>query len=442
MASERNILLISFDDAVAFWKYKRIFGAALSTPNLDRICDQSTSFHAAYTQAPVCNPSRASFMSGLSPAQSGITMPKKEVFDCILPRDFIPAHLKDHGYFSSSGGKGVGGYLPLDPDWHAQLYSDERKKFRKDWKVPPDISRAYGGFRGGKAIINPERDRRLYDFQATNSAISFLDDYAGDQPFFREVGYYSPHGPWITPARFKEMYDTRGFEKPRAWADGFPEAPHFDAEFTRNFNADGPLENWQKSVRNYFSAVSHVDHHLGRLWDALKASPHADSTVVIITSDHGHHLGDHHRFRKHTLFEQACNVPLIIHDPALPVPQVVTDPVALVDIVPTILDYAGLAPMPGRVGRSLRDLMALGRAPDRAVPTFLRGNSAIRKGRYRFIHYEDGHTQLFDLAQDWWQTRDLGPDHPAYGDMADAHRETCLAYGHDPARVAPVAEAV
>jgi arylsulfatase A-like enzyme len=124
-------------------------------------------------------------------------------------------------------------------------------------------------------------------------------------------------------------------------------------------------------------------------------------------------------------------VPLIIHDPEQPVAQVVSDPVALLDIGPTVMDYADLPPLDGSLGRSLRPQMDWARAHDRAVPTFLHQSAAVRKGKYRFIRYSDGSTQLFDLSKDWWQTRDLGPDHPAYAQMQAAHAACCLEYGFD-----------
>ncbi|MEO0669486.1 MAG: sulfatase-like hydrolase/transferase [Pseudomonadota bacterium] len=432
--SGRNIMLITFDDAVAFWKYKAVFGQTLHTPNLDRICAQSTAFHAAYTQAPVCSPSRASFMSGKAPHHSGLTTPYKEVFEKIPPQDMWPYLLKQNGYFNSSGGKVMQGFPPIVDDIHSVIYSDEPKSFRVDWKVPPAISMEFGGFRGGKATISEEYDRRFYDFQASKSAIQFLKAQDGTQPFYREVGFYGPHGPWITPRRFKDMYDADKFRMPEAWGDGIPGHPYLDQYYTRNFDPSR-VNVWRKSVRNYFSALSHADHHLGRVWDALKASPHADNTIVIIASDHGMHLGERNRFRKHTLWEQVANVPLIVHDPARPVAHVVTDPVALIDIGPTVMDYAGLPPLEGTPGRSLRPLCEWGHAPDRAVPTILRDNAGVRKGKYRFIRYEDGSTEFFDLAQDWWQTRNLGPDHPDYAEMQEAHAACCLEYGLDVSQV-------
>ena len=428
--SGRNIMLITFDDAVAVWKYKSVFGQALHTPNLDRICAQSTAFHAAYTQAPVCSPSRASFMSGQAPHQSGITSATSNPFDKIPPQQMWPYMLRHGGYYTSSGGKVMSNYKPLPEAEHAMIYCDERKLFRKDWAPPSKIMIEFGGFRGGQATVHEAHDTRFYDFKSSKSAISFLWKYRDTAPFYREVGFYGPHGPWITPRRFKEMYDDTAFQQPRAWADLPPTGEMLDRTFRANFDASR-IDFWRKSVRNYFSALSHVDHHLGRVWDVLKASPHADNTVVIITSDHGLHLGDRNRLRKGTLWEQVANVPLIIHDPAQPAPHVVTDPVGLIDIGPTILDYAGLPGLEDSPGRSLRPLMEWGRDPDRAVPTFAGNHAAIRKGQYRFIRYADGSTEFFDLGRDWWQTRNLGPDHPDYAEMAAAHAACCQEHGLD-----------
>ncbi len=429
--NQKNILLISFDDAVAFWKYKTAFGAALQTPNLDRICAASTAFQAAYCQAPICSPSRASFMSGLSPHQSGITGTCKEIFEKIPAQDMWPAYLKQNGYFCSSGGKVVHGYVPLPKDAHETLYSDAPKKFRVDWRVPPDISVEYGGFRGGKATTDPAHDVRFYDHQAASSAISFLQTYDGDAPFYREVGFYGPHGPWITPARFKEMYDETTIRKPQAWRAGFEDNAFMNELSPPNIKLQR-TKNWRKSVRNYFSAFTHADHHLGRVWDALKASSHAQDTVVILVSDHGMHLGERSRFRKHTLFEQVLNVPVILHDPDASVPQVVSDPVGLIDVGQTVADYAGLPPLERSPGKSLRPYVEWAREPDRAIPSFYHGSASVRQGKYRFTRYEDGTETLHDLSRDWWQARALPKDDPAYPTMRKTFAKTCAEYGMAP----------
>ncbi|MBD3665965.1 sulfatase-like hydrolase/transferase [Sulfitobacter aestuariivivens] len=436
--ARKNIVLISLDDTVAFWKYKSIFGEELKTPNLDRICGQSTAFHSAYCQVPICSPSRASMMTGKSPHQTGITLSDKHYLDKVPLQSLLPYRMKENGYFCSSGGKVIAGYRPVSDEVQQTLYSDVGRTYRmaprlrqhKRGEEPDSDSYVLtGGFRDGVGTIDPKMERTYYDRQVVQSARRFFKSYDGDMPFYREIGLCAAHGPWITPIRYKEMYNERAIKRPRAWGRGFDENAFMNALTVKNFDSSD-LQFWKKSVRNYFSAMTFADMHVGLIWDAIKRSRHADNTLIVIVADHGLHLGERDRFRKHTLWEQVANVPLIIHDPAHPEARVVTDPVGLIDVGPTILDYLDLPPIVDSPGKSLCPLMELGSDPDRAVPTFIGDCAAIRKGRYRFIRYGDGSTQLFDLAKDWWQTTNLGEGHPAYGDMQVAFAACCTEYNY------------
>lgn len=436
--AKKNVLLVSLDDAVAFWKYKSLFGEVLQTPNLDRICGQSTSFHSAYCQAPVCSPSRASFMSGLSPHQTGVTHSDPHYFDKVASEKMWPSRLKHHGYHCVPGGKVMRGYRALPQEVHEAIYSTpysdshgrfslaRRKSRYANGKVSDHME--FGGHRGGRATTTEDAEHKLYDNQVAEDAISFLKTYDGQVPFYREVGFQSPHGPWITPRQFKEMYRFKAIRQPKDWARGFDvETPPTD--LIRE-NIDSSSQRfWRQSVRNYFSAISYADEQIGRVWDALKTSSHAENTLVVILSDHGMHLGERNWFGKSTLWEQVVNVPLIIHDPAQPVGQVVSDPVALIDVGPTVLDYLGLPPIAASPGRSLLPQMRWERDPDRAVPSFFYDHAAMRKGKYRFIRYGNGSEQFFDLSRDWWQTQGLSANHPAYEQMRQAFDACCRDYG-------------
>ena len=436
-APRKNVMLVSFDDAIAFWHYKRAFGVKLYTPNLDRICAQSTAFKSAYCQAPVCGPSRASFMSGLTPHQSGVFENRVSIFDRVEPREMWPYLLRQSGYYCSSGGKVHHSFKPLPKPLHEQFYDDERKHFRIDWNLPEDKPQvALGGHRKGLATTDPADDDYYHDAHSTSSAIRFLEDYSGEAPFYREVGLYSPHGPYITPLRFKEHYHVNKIKQPEAWRNGFPQNDYAN-KIIKTDPIDAVPGYWAKSVRNYISALSHADYQIGRLWRALKASPHADNTVLIIVSDHGFHLGERSRFRKTSLWEQVANVPLIVHDPDTPEARVVHDPVPLLDVGPTVFDYAGLPPLKGRVGRSLRHYINGGKDLGRAVPTFYFDNVSLRKGKYRLIRYVDGSTEFYDLENDWWQTKDLGEDHPDFAKTMQALGEASAEYGLDITKARP-----
>jgi choline-sulfatase len=427
---KKNIVVVSFDDAIAYWHYKRIFRVELQTPNLDKICAVSTAFHAAYCQSPLCGPSRASFMSAQPPHKTGVLKNEIKVFDMIRPEDIWTYRLKQDGYFCSSGGKVHHGYKPLPPEIHDVLYSDERKYFSADMRKHPDVNAELaGGIGGGISTTDPEDDSTYYDWQSTESFIKFLSEYQGDAPFYREVGFFSPHKPFMTPKRFKDLYKGSDFEYPPEWEDEIDPARDAPKPYLANFKTH-KARYWKLSVRNYFSAMSHGDYHLGRVWETLQASVHAKNTIVIVLTDHGLHLGENRRFGKSTLLEQVANVPLIIYDPETPEAKTIKDSVALIDVGPTVMEMVGLPPLANCIGNSLVPLMNGTESwPDRPVPTLQVGGATIRKGPYRFTRHENGDTELHDIVSDWWQKRPLGSDHPAYQDMHAAHLDCCREYG-------------
>jgi arylsulfatase A-like enzyme len=290
-----------------------------------------------------------------------------------------------------------------------------------------------GGFRRGVGTPDGEYDDSFHDARSALSAIRFLEAYDSDRPFYREVGFFSPHVPHITPLRFKRLYQPGTLQKPADWTGYLTDNAYVTTAYPeyQKFRSDG---FWQRSVRNYFSAYSHGDHHLGRVLDALAASRHAANTLVIVVSDHGFHLGNRNLFRKTTLWEQSLHVPLIIFDPADPVRRVVNDPVGLIDLGPTVLDYAGVAAPARKHGRSLRPYIHGMRDEDRVIPSFYTGNATIRRGRYRIIRYGDGSHQLFDCIEDYWQLRDLGPTHPAFAGMQAALAAAASDCGFDLSR--------
>ncbi len=427
MSDRKNILLIGMDDCFSFWRFRTSFGARLLTPNLDRICAQSAAFKAAYCQIPICGPSRASAMSGLSPYETGIFDNYTSIFDTLRPDQMWQHRLKEDGYYCSSAGKIHHGYKPLPREVEATLYSHRltRVGFGPHKQAP---HKKVGGRTGGVGTTDPKDDADYYDAKSAADAVKFLKSYDKDQPFYREVGFHHPHPPFKTPMRYKDMYDIADFIRPEDWKEGF-DLSEFTAIFMEeNMDTDADITYWQQSIRNYFSALSHVDHHIGEVWDALKASKHADNTIVVVFSDHGYHMGDKNRFRKFTLWEEATQVPFIIHDPSTSA-QTIHDPVALADMGPTILDYANARPIHLAVGKSLRPIVRGDREPERAVPTFWHGSASIRKGDYRITIYQDGSSEFYNLIDDPWQTNNLAGKVPQYDALRKELLDTCKDYG-------------
>jgi len=416
--SAKNILLVSFDDAVAPWPYKDVLGEPLQLPNLDRLCSVATTFKSAYAQSPICGASRGSMMTSLLPHQLGIFDNSTFVFEKIDTGACWVFQLKQSGYFCSSGGK-VHHKPTLNSGDYRALYSDDPQSFSSDLRMPREMrkrSKSFGGSRKGRGALDGVDDDFFFDKQSADSAIEFLSQYDGAAPFYREVGFFSPHGPHITPARFKETYDHSKFKKPDSWNGYIADSPYVIENITEN-EEFRDNEYWQKSIRNYFSTYSHGDYHLGRILDALRSSRHASDTVVIILSDHGFHLGNRNLFRKTTLWEQSLQVPFVVYDPEFPTGREIDDPVALIDIGATVLDFAGVNLPQGTQGRSLRPMMHGERDPDRVIPSFYKNWMTIRKGDFRIIRYSENDYQLFDVKTDFWQLNDLGPDHAMFAPM-------------------------
>lgn len=426
--ARKNVVLVAIDDGFAFWRYRTMFGATLQTPNLDRIMACSTTFTSAYCQVPVCGPSRASAMSGLSPFETGVLDNYTSIFDKLRPEQMWQYRLKEAGYYCSTAGKVHHGFRPLADDLHQVLYSHPSSRVHfGPAKDSPTVT--FGGISGGKATTDTKDDKHYYDARSSRHAIRFLNSYDGDAPFYREVGFHHPHLPFTTPVRFKEMYDLDDFIRPEDWAQGF-DLSEFTARYMVENSRFEDDDFWRKSVRNYFSAYSHVDMYIGQVWDALQASKHADNTVFVLFSDHGYHMGDKTRFRKFTLWEEAARVPLIIHDPDAPA-QEVDAPVALADIGPTVLDYTGCIPLQPAVGRSLRGAIHGAPEPARSVPTFWYGSASVRMGAYRTTLYQDGSAEFYDVEDDMWLQKNLAGDHPDYAAHHANLVETCYAYGVD-----------
>ena len=426
MNKKKNIILVGLDDAFSFWRFRDAFGAELKTPNLDRICASSTAFTSAYCQIATCGPSRASMMSGLSPFETGVFDNYTSVFDALRPEQFWQYRIKQAGYYCSTAGKIHHMFKPLPPKDHDVLYSHPAVKVHfGPSKDTPSVN--FGGYGNGIGTTEKKANQQYYDCRSANHAIRFIRGYVRPEPFYREVGFHHPHLPFRTPVRFKEMYNLEDFIQPEDWKRGFDLEEFAGRYMPKNIDT-AEVDYWRKSIRNYFSAFSHVDFHIGRVWNALQQSDHAKNTIFVLFSDHGYHMGDKGRFRKFTLWEEAARVPIIIHDPDAK-PQIVDDPVSLIDVGPTLLDYAGCLPMQHSVGKSLRGMVHGERDPDRAVPTFWYGSASMRKGQYRITLYQDGSSELYNVHDDQWLNQNIAKTDPNFDEIRSELIDVCHDYG-------------
>jgi choline-sulfatase len=409
----------------------------IRTPHLDRLAGEGVLFRCAYTAAPSCTPARAGLLTGLSPWHHGM-LGAGEVADR-YPNE-MPRMLREAGYYTAGIGKmhwhpqrNMHGFheVLLDESGRVEspgFVSDYRQWFRSQ---APDLNADATGIGWNEYDAKPYTlPERLHPTHWTGeTAVQFLRQYRREEPLFLKVSFARPHSPYDPPPRFFDMY--ADVDLPRASVGAWAE---------RHAQRGKPLprDTWQgdlgeaqvrRSRQGYYGSVSFIDEEIGRLLETLAERGWLENTLVLFTADHGDMLGDHHLWRKTYAYEGAARIPMLVRWPEALAGakrgQVLRQPVELRDVLPTLLDAAGVRVQEGRFdGRSLLDLVR-GRT-DGWRPfidmehdvCYARENhwNALTDGRFKYIfHAIDGEQQLFDLQDDPGEQRDLAkePEHQA-----------------------------
>ncbi len=377
-----NVLFISVDDLRT---EIAAFGSARAvTPNLDAFAARSVKFDRAYCQYPLCNPSRASLLTGRSPRTLEL-YGNRDWFGAWYP-DLVslPKYFKQHGYQTVRHGKIFHGDTIDDAAaWDiggvphnfnapkpassvaATAITEAEEKQRIDRAIAGDVRQAAGSDRW-QALTDPAQIAQQGDTQNTEKAIAYLKAWKpGDAPFFLGFGLAKPHSPLVAPKEFFDLYDLAKIELPVDFAprptvpEGFPRASIRAINADLFIKRDASPEEARQMIRAYLACVSYVDANVGRVLQALKDAGREKDTLVVLWSDHGYQLGEKGKWSKAgSLWEQGTRVPLAIYDPQRrgnghASPRVVE----LLDLYPTIVSLAGL-PMPaGLEGRNLTPLL-------------------------------------------------------------------------------------
>jgi hypothetical protein len=266
-------------------------------------------------------------------------------------------------------------------------------------------------------------DSQQPDYVYAQRAIDFLKSHKGG-PFCLSLGLVRTHVAWYVPQRFLDMYPLDKIILPGAPANDLddlgPEAKAFALKF--NFHDCIVKQDlWASAVRGYLACISWADEQVGRLLDALEASPYAQNTMVLAWSDHGFHLGEKFHWHKLALWEHATRVPFLISLPGQTQQVRHAACVSMADLAPTVMDYCGVTPDYTMDGRSLRPLMTQPSTPWSypVVTTLDANNHAVRTGKWRYIRYAKGEQELYDEENDSGEYTNLAGK-PAYASvMAD-----------------------
>jgi len=348
-----NILFIIGDDHAAY-----AMGAyghkSVRTPNMDALAAQGMRFSHAYCNAPVCTPSRQSFLTGRLPHAAGVTQLTTALEDKEIT---LAEHLTAHGYDCATFGKMhlnsklKHGFdqlqdfpeVPQRKDGDAPLPETELFPPWKPFKDPASI------WLNSTRLPQPALDANFGATKIANAAAAFLEQ-PRQKPFFLIASFHQPHSPFQFPADFKDRVDPASLEFPAE------PLPHDRAQIPLIFRDLTPDQK-RGIAAAYCTAVNYLDTKIGRVLEALEKSGHARNTVVFYFSDHGYALGQHGRFEKHAFFEESVRMPLIVRWPGKVAPAVTSALVELVDLFPTACEIAAVPLPPDRHGQSLLPIL-------------------------------------------------------------------------------------
>lgn len=408
MAGERrpNVVFIAVDD-LNDWVGCLGGHPQAFTPNIDRLARRGTLFTNAHCQAPLCNPSRSSVLTGLRPSTTGIYAlePGIRAVASLKDRVTLPQHFAAQGYATATFGKVFhdGSIPPAGRAREFQVWGEVGRMPmpREKFVHTPDDLRAmdWGAF--------PDREQDSGDWKIADAAIAHLKGLPRDRPFFLAVGFRLPHVPCFAPKAWFDRIPEASLALPAVKPDDRDDVPTF--AWLLHWKLPEPrlswlkkVDQWRPLVRAYLASTSFMDAQVGRVLEALDADGRSGNTVVVLWSDHGWHLGEKGITGKNTLWERSTHVPLIFAGPGVSSGSSCGRPAELLDIYPTLVELCGLPPRDDLEGHSLvpqlRDPSAPREAP--AITTHNPGNHSIRSERWRYIRYADGGEELYDHRDD------------------------------------------
>lgn len=320
-----NVLFIMVDDL------RPLLGCyghtEMHTPNIDKLATNGTLFNRAYCQYPVCNPSRASILTGLRPETNGVQDNSTDFRDALPDVVSLPQHFKNHGYHSRSIGKVAHGKFAWNDNlsWSAPIWHPKWRPFQ--------------GVPSWQALY--VEDNELEDGQVAQQTMKVLDEVK-DHDFFLAVGFIRPHLPFYAPSKYFDYYDLPNI-------DNLSDIDLPEAREIRSYSdipsGNVPLskEKLAELIRAYSATISYMDAQVGLIIDYLDELNIIDNTVIMFCGDHGYHLGEHGTFGKRTVFEISLHSPLIVNIPDNGNRGNQTDAIVeLVDIFPTLCDVCDL----------------------------------------------------------------------------------------------------
>ncbi len=425
-AERPNVLLMTADQ----WP-GGLLGCAghsvVQTPTLDQLARNGVRYTRAYSESPICIPARRTLMTGTDTRTHG-----DRVFNTVAPWPHeltsLPQAFRDAGYGAHAVGK-LHVYPPRDRIGFEDVQLAEEGRPHLGAIDDYEIFLADRGFAGQQFAGGMNNNNYMHrpwhlpeDCHVTNWATQAMcraiKRRDPTRPTFWYLSYTAPHPPLTPLAAYMDYY--RQFAPPPAIRAGWGERT--DAlpralQMGRNFWPPLPEGALAEVRRAFYALCTHIDHQFRLVLGTLREEGLLDNTIILFTADHGDMLGDHGLYAKRLFYEGSARVPLILMggagDARVPAGTADDRPVGLADVMPTLLELAGVPTPPTVTGRSMlgasrRDFLYGDCLEDHAATRM------VHDGRHKLIWYPAGNrTQLFDLAEDPTESRDLSGD-PGY----------------------------
>lgn len=424
-----NILFIAFDDL------RPLIGAYGEpdpiTPNLDDFAKDAVRFDRSYVTYPLCNPSRASMLTGIRFDLVAENYKDNKHPKLIAKQDTWPGVLKDNGYWTASRGKLYHGKIPKGdrsswdtPGGKAPDTKDGAPKILK--KIVEIGGRAdqiqiykdKGAGPGSLMYASVDvPDNQLKDGQVAEDVIDYIKNKRDKtKPFMIVSGFSKPHMPWVAPKKYFDMYPEDAGTI-AVFPKGAKEATDMGKykSKTRNglWNEGVDDTTAKKLIRGYMASATYADAQMGKVIQALKEEGLYDNTVIIVWGDHGYHLTDHGLWRKNTPFHVSLKNPMMIKMPNSKGGSVISELVQNTDIYPTLLELAGIDTPKGIKlhGKSLVPLLHGDDVEwENIAHTSAKGSHGVVTDKYRFTVMADDSRELYDLQQDPGEWNNLAND--------------------------------
>jgi arylsulfatase A-like enzyme len=399
----KNVLFIAIDDLrpelAAYGK------AHMKTPAIDRLAGEGVTFANAYSNVPVCGASRASLMTGLRPTDRRFVKVDASIDKEAPGVPTLPGYFKAAGYTTISLGKIIHDRSDSEASWSEEPWHPRNEAVRgydsfRNFLLPENIALDLDPDDQPPAYEAADvSDDAYFDGKIALRAIKSLRSLEkGGKPFFLAVGFVKPHLPFNAPTRYWDLYP----ESSVSLTDNplFPEtapqqARHGWGELRKYAGIPDredpvPDDVALQLVRGYYAATSYVDAQVGRVLDELKRLGLERDTIVILWGDHGWSLGEHGLWAKHSAFNVANQIPVIVRAPGFANGRVAKGLIESVDIYPSLVQLAGL-PLPAHLeGDSFRPMLLDPSATvnDAVFPRWKTGDS-IRTGRYYYTEWRN-----------------------------------------------------